>query len=149
MPSNRSWIRLLEGTLAGGLLVLIALTVGLIPGVSLLEDTLGTVSLPEWLELAILFTPPTALAVVALARTVLIGMSVGGLLTAGLAVLTLALILWSIAAVIVPTEGGVFFGHILVGMAAIPLAVVALVRPLVDHLVHDELTPRLRSRFGH
>ncbi|MCL9813613.1 hypothetical protein [Natranaeroarchaeum aerophilus] len=149
MPSDRSRLRVLEAALAVGLLLLIAVTIELIPGMRTLETTLGTVSAPGTLGPMLMFAPPTALALAALANALLNGLSVGSILTATLAVLTLALTALSLAALIFPTDGGVFMGHILVAVVAIPLAVVVLVRPVVDRVVHEELTPRLRSRLGH
>lgn len=150
MPSDRSWLRILEAALAVGLLLLIAITIELIPGVGLLEATFGTVSAPAVLGQVLIFAPPTALALAALANALLNGLSVGSLLTATLAVVTLGLTALSIATLVSPPEGGgVFMGHILVAVVAIPLAVVVLVRPVVDRVVHEELTPRLRSRLGH
>ncbi len=149
MPSDTSRSRVLEAALAVGLLVLIAITIELVPGVGLLDATSGTVSAPAVLGPVLIFAPPTALAIVALANALLNGPSVGSVLTAALAVVTLGLTALSIAALVFPTDGGVFMGHILVAVAAIPLAVVVLVRPVVDRVVHEELTPRLRSRLGH
>lgn len=148
MPSDRSRLRVLEATLAVGLLVLIAVAVELVPGAGHLES-IGAGSAPEWVRPMLVFTPPIALAAAALTNALLNGPSVGSVLTAALAVVTLGLTALSVAALLFPTGGGVFMGHILVAVVAIPLAVVVLIRPLVDRVVHDELTPRLRSRFGH
>lgn len=149
MPSDRSRLRVLEATLAVSLLVLIAMSIGLIPGMGALEVILDIVSAPGALVPLLIFAPPTALAIVALTTSILDGLRVGGVLTAVLAVLTLSVTALSIAALVFPTGGGVFMGHLLVAVAAIPLAVVVLVRPILDHVVHEELTPRLRSRLGH
>ncbi|WP_238478675.1 hypothetical protein [Natranaeroarchaeum sulfidigenes] len=150
MPSNNSRLRVLEATLAVGLLGLIAVTVELIPGMRMLETTLGTVSAPGTLGPMLIFAPPTALALAALANALLNGPSAGSLLAGALAVVTLGLTVLSLATLLFPPDGGgVFMGHILVAVVAIPLAVVVLVRPIVDRVVHEELTPRLRSRLGH
>lgn len=142
MPSIRSVLRIVE--------TLLALAV-LIVAVDLPGRLFGSVSIDlpvAWLPLEIVvFAGPAALAVTALAGTWLDGLSIGTTLVAVLSVLTLVMVVWSVATLLFATTGGVFFGWLFVLIAAVPLAVVVLVRTLLaSNRVSD--TGMVASKIG-
>ena len=131
MPSSKSHLRGVEVALAVVVLALVAMTVKIVPGidaVAIAADPIPSQYVPYW---AVLFAPPTALAVASLAGALLDGLTVGSIASAALAVFTLLMVVWSGAALVFPSDGGVFFGHLFVALGAIALAVVVLVRAVV------------------
>lgn len=135
MPFSRSQLHVVEVALSVAVLVLVAMTVEVVPGigaVAVAADPIPTQYVPYWV---VLFGPPTALAVASLAGAMLDGLTVGSIVGAALAGFTLLMVVWSGAALVFPTDGGVFFGHIFVGIGAIALAGVVLVRAVVARLL--------------
>lgn len=127
MPSTRSLVRAVEVTLAFAVLGL---------AVALFE----VVTIPDTGLLFVVFHPvsihlvPGALAVVALVGAAVDGRSVGSMCTGALAVLTIVMVLWSVATRLFATRGGVFFGWLFVSLSAVALAVTVLVRPLARRI---------------
>ena len=118
VPVARERIRLLE--------ILLSLLV-VSPLVGLLVPT-GALGVLVEVVLSAAFVSPPVLALVALVGVVDDGFSVGAVLVAFLALATLYVAFVSIYALLVPTEGGVYGGHLFTLAAGVFLAVGVLAR---------------------
>lgn len=147
MSSNRSRLRIVEAVLALTVLIVAVMTVELVPGIDTLEAILQVLPGSETLGSGTVFVFPTLLAIVTLVGAVLDWPSIASVVVTALAVTTLVMVALSVDTLVFGEGGGVFFGHLFVGLGAIPLAVLVLVRPLVERLLPAD-RPNPLNRFG-
>ncbi len=147
MSSNRSRLRIVEAVCAIPVLIVAVMTVEIVPGIDTLETILGVVPGSEALGSGTVFVFPTLLAIVTLVGAVLDWPSIASVVVTALAVVTLVMVALSVDTLVFGEGGGVFFGHLFVGVGAIPLAALVLVRPLVERLLPAD-RPNLLNRFG-